>query len=42
MGSYHAEALAGLTLSQITRPGAPVIYGLVARACIDLPGGTSA
>lgn len=23
----HAEALAGITLSQITRPGAPVVYG---------------
>ena len=37
----HAEALAGLTLSQITRPGAPVIYGSF-TSNVDMKSGSPA
>jgi trimethylamine--corrinoid protein Co-methyltransferase len=34
----HAEALAGITLAQITRPGAPVVYGSFASN-VDMKSG---
>ncbi len=37
----HAEALAGLTLAQITRPGAPVIYGSF-TSNVDMKSGSPA
>jgi trimethylamine---corrinoid protein Co-methyltransferase len=37
----HAEALAGLVLSQITRPGAPVIYGSF-TSNVDMKSGSPA
>lgn len=37
----HAEALAGITLSQITRPGAPVIYGSF-TSNVDMKSGAPA
>jgi trimethylamine--corrinoid protein Co-methyltransferase len=37
----HAEALAGITLSQITRPGAPVVYGSF-TSNVDMKSGAPA
>lgn len=37
----HAEALAGITLSQITRPGAPVVYGAF-TSNVDMRSGAPA
>ncbi len=37
----HAEALAGITLSQVTRPGAPVIYGAF-TSNVDMRSGAPA
>jgi trimethylamine--corrinoid protein Co-methyltransferase len=37
----HAEALAGLTLAQLTRPGAPVIYGSF-TSNVDMKSGSPA
>ena len=37
----HAEALAGLTLAQMTRPGAPVIYGSF-TSNVDMKSGSPA
>ena len=37
----HAEALAGLTLAQITRPGAPVVYGSF-TSNVDMKSGSPA
>lgn len=37
----HAEALAGITLAQITRPGAPVVYGSF-TSNVDMKSGSPA
>ena len=37
----HAEALAGITLSQLTRPGAPVLYGTF-TSNVDMKSGAPA
>ncbi|TIU75614.1 MAG: trimethylamine methyltransferase, partial [Mesorhizobium sp.] len=37
----HAEALAGLTLAQIVRPGAPVVYGSFSSN-VDMKSGAPA
>ena len=37
----HAEALAGLTLAQIVRPGAPVVYGSF-TSNVDMKSGSPA
>jgi trimethylamine--corrinoid protein Co-methyltransferase len=37
----HAEALAGITLSQVTRPGAPVVYGAF-TSNVDMRSGAPA
>ncbi|MGO4841485.1 trimethylamine methyltransferase family protein, partial [Rhizobiaceae sp. 2RAB30] len=37
----HAEALAGLTLAQIARPGAPVVYGSFSSN-VDMKSGAPA
>ncbi len=37
----HAEALAGITLSQLTRPGAPVVYGSF-TSNVDMKSGSPA